>query len=200
MFKAYAINLQETDYQLIRRVVAIVTKEPVDVLDLRSYEIESTDNDVLFLFGRRAHTLGRDKKCKFKAELPEVEKLTKEYGTDEDRQETYDFLVKFKARLENKTTDQPTENRSETIKEDLITEPELAKTKIRELEYWEGKNKEGRLIRLSKEPETSTADINLTFQEFETLRGFMEVFGIKETKIVYKPSSHIRKNPAAKNK
>lgn len=199
-YKAYAMNLQESDFALIKKIVSIVTKEIVDVYDLRSYEIQSTEDDILFLFGRRAHILGRDKKCRLKAELPEVEKLTKEYGTEEDRQETFDFLVKFKARIENKTTDQPNETNIESIQEDLIAEPELAKPKIKELQYWEGKNKDGRLIRLSKEQETSTADINLTFQEFEMLRGFMEVFNIKETKIVYKPSSTIRRNPNTKSK
>lgn len=198
--KAYGMNLQESDYTLIRKAVAIVTKDPVDIYDLRSYEIESTSSDILFLFGNRAQRLSAGKLCYAKALLPEVEKLSKEYGTEEDRQEAYELLVKFKARLENKTTDEPSENRVETIKEDLITEPELAKPKIKELQYWEGKNKDGRLVRLSKEQETSTADINLTFQEFETLRGFMEVFNIKETKIVYKPSTTIRKNPTTKTK
>lgn len=200
MFKAYAMNLQENDYSLIKKIVSVVTKEQVDVIDLRSYSMETTEEDILFLFGRRAHMLGIDKKCKYKAELPEVEKLSKDYGTEEDREETFNFLTKFKQRIENPDKEQTTDLKSETIQDDLITEPKLAKTKIKELQYWEGKNKEGRLIRLSKEQETSTADINLTFQEFEMLRGFMEVFGIKETKIVYKPSASIRKNSNSKYK
>lgn len=199
IFKAYAINLLKSDFILIKDIVSTVTKENVEIFDLRSYEIESTADDVLFLFGRRAHILGHEKKCKMMIELPEVDKLSKDYGTEEDRKEAYEQLIKFKARLENQQLNKLIDDNSHVVGEDLITEPELDKGKIKDLTYWEGKNKEGKLIRISKKPEVSTADINLTFKEFETLRDFMEVFGIKETKIVYKPSTTIWKNSTTKN-
>lgn len=202
-FLAFGTNIRKEDYNTIRNMIKLVSLETVDIFDLKTYEPTAKPEDIVFLFGKRAEMLCKNLQCKVKLLFPDIDRLSRDLGELEDRKTAKEQLLKFKEILENGalnnvTLDSKTENKIETINEEAIPDP----TQLQALEQmlfkkgiesWTGVTKDGKKIKLTKEPETSTADINLTFIEFYNLRRFMEVFDIKETKIVYKPMATYHK-------
>jgi hypothetical protein len=195
--KAYGLNFQEEDIVIIRKMGKIITQQPIDIFDLGTYQIESSEEDVLLLFGYKANKDSEGKKFLGKLEFPEIDKLAQKHGDPEERKAANKKLRAFREKLDSKSF-QDTEQKT-NIRTDVLTEAQLPKAsqiqsledqiKQKQIDSWIGETREGKRIKLTQESETDTADVNLTFAEFMALNRFMEVFGVKETKIVYKPSA-----------
>lgn len=205
-FKAYGKSIRKKDYDLIRKMASVVTPEPIDIYDLMSYEMNLDPSDIVFLYGHAAQKMAQNKKCLSKLAFPEPEKLERgPLGEEEQRQYALNKLLSFKNAYESgfvqesKSEQNTTEKTETTITEDHMldqTQLQLLEKHIKEsgTESWIGTTKNGKVIKLTPQPIKGPEDINMTFAEFYNLRKFMEVFGLKETKIVYKPSASRKDN------
>lgn len=204
-YRAYGTSIRKEDYGLIRNMAAMVTTDPIDIYDLKSYEMNIGPDDVVFLFGRAALAKAKDQSCRAKITFPEPEKLNKgSLGEEELRVEAFEKLSQLKEILRSgdlsKEQEQDTKEETQlTITEDhMLDEYHLDKLQIhlkeRNTNYWMGTTKAGKVIKLTNKPEKGIEDINLTFAEYCSLMKFMEVFGTKEINIVYKPSSSRESN------
>jgi hypothetical protein len=195
-FKAYGINIRKEDYETIRGMMKLVASEIIDIYDLKSYELDIRYDDIVFVFGNKAEKLSKNIDCKAKLIFPDVDRLSKDVGDPEERQLAKEKLLLLKQAIENGSLEKKlvivNEKQSETVTVEAI--PDFTQLQALDqilqkkgIESWIGTSKNGKTVKLTKEPETNSADINMTFTEFYNLRKFMEVFNIKETKIVYKP-------------
>jgi hypothetical protein len=180
-FKAFGKNIRKEDYNTIKKMVKLVTLDTVDIFDLLSIRMNVQHDDVIFVFGTAAEKESEGKTCKARLVFPEIEKLSSDLGEKELRYLALKQLLEFKDALDN-AEDQISE----------YTQMQTLETHLRKkgTQSWEGTTSAGRKIRITLDPEESTADIHLTFAELYNLRKFMEVFDVKETKIVYKPSTN----------
>lgn len=194
-FLAFGTNIRKEDYNTIRNMMKLVAPDTIEIFDVRVHEATAKSEDIVFIFGKRAEMFCKNLQCKAKLIFPDIDRLSRDLGESEIRQNAKEQLLKFRETLESGALNNLTHNTvydTQVITEDMIPdftqlqalEQTLDKQKI---DSWIGLTKNGKKIKLTKNPETNTADINLTFAEFYNLRKFMEVFDIKETKIVYKP-------------
>lgn len=189
-FKAYAFNFDDEARETIKGACKLVTNEIVDIIDLQTKDIESDGDDILFLFGEKAVKASVGKSYLAKLELTEVEKLVAKIGDPEERKAAKKQLLEFRGMLES-FRDKAVQNTK--VEADVPAEGHVSQapqTLDNMVKSWSGVTRDGKTIKLTEEPEGNTADINLTFEEFTALSRFMEVFGVKETKIVYKPSAN----------
>lgn len=188
-FIAVGMNIRPEDYDTIRNMVHVVTNETPEIYDMRCYEINHTTSDdmVFFAFGSRAAKFLNNTNA---IHLGEVEKYSKDLGDPEEKRHAFKLLKQFKEELDKKDVELQREkvDTKRITKEDVISISVDSGFKP-ELQEWSGTTSDGRLIRVSKSSEVEKADINLTIDEFKDLTKFMEVFDIKETKIVYKPNA-----------
>lgn len=193
--RAYGYNLNKDEYELVRKMIKVVTETPGDIIDLRSYEIKIGPTDVLFLFGPKAILAGAKHNGQ-KLEFPDISRLMPGSGDPEERQEAFKRLVQFKETIKKNVQQSPIQNVHKLTKDTLPAE--LTAEKIQTLEAilrskgseeWIGKTLDGKTIRITVNPETSSADINLTFSELYAVRIAMETFKLKEFEIVYKATA-----------
>lgn len=191
-FLAFGTNIRKEDYNTIRNMMKLVASESIEIFDVRVHEALAKPEDIIFVFGKRAEMFCKDLQCKAKLIFPDIDRLSRDLGESEMRQQAKEQLLKFRETLESGVLNNNTVFNTQVITEEMI--PDFTQLQALEqiinkkgIDSWIGLTKNGKKIKLSKNPETNTADINLTFAEFYNLQKFMEVFDIKETKIVYKP-------------
>jgi hypothetical protein len=190
MFKAYSVGLQERDFELIRKITRVVTTDHVSVKDLRYYDIklEDTKNNILFIFGSKASRLAQDIEAKQVVHLPEISTLHASTGIDEQRLEALKKLNLLKTILETDTI----EINTESVLKDPVPDLELSDLKILEstlkekkVNKWLTTTTNGKTVQISIVPESTEADINITFCELYTLKIAMDTLDIKEFTVVY---------------
>jgi hypothetical protein len=192
---AYGINLSKNEVEIIRQMIALVTDEPADVYDLRSYQPISTEGDILFLYGDRA--IGDCGKLphRVKLEFPDVSRLVAGFGDEEERELAHQKLLDFKAAIAD-TQDSAVERTviPEESLPPISTSQALGHLKValshENVEAWEGVTKNGKKFRITLVPEESDADIRLTFVELYMIRAAMDTLQVEELEIVHKPNSN----------
>jgi len=196
-FRAFGYNLREEDYGLIKKMISVATKEPVEVVDLRSFDMQVSMDDVVFLFGLRPKKEFAGQKVKRVLELPDPIRLDAAFGEKELRKEAHEKLAALgEAITKGKVDEQeykvsprqtitPSRLPDLSSSEVLALEASLAEQGITE---WKGTTESGRTVRLTATPSDSPADINMTFAELYGLRLAMEVLQVREIEIVFKPS------------
>lgn len=193
-FKAYGFNIKTQDYALILKMMRLVTDEKVEVYDLKSFEVDSTEEDVLFLYGKRAAQACESATCFAQIEFPEPSKLSASTDNTEERMEAHKKLMSFKEFLQKGETGKT----YETIRKTVSSLPPLSAGEIRSIEAeiretgvqsWTCQAEDGRSVRLTLSPEESEADINLTFRELYTMRILTDMFKITEFEIEYRGSN-----------
>ena len=202
VFKAFAININTKEEEIIKKMAAVVNDSPVEITDLLSYTPTINNTDILFLYGRKAQNYFKNSECRYKVEFPDISVLVGSTN-NKAKQEAYKQLLELKEKLSRPEEIPPTENKKLTAEplpdispeQILILQEEIIENKK---EYWQGKNKQGNTIRLTVKPETSEADINMTFAELYTLKIAMEVLQLKEIEIVPCISSN-KQNSRPKN-
>lgn len=195
MFKAYSVGLQERDFELIRKIVKIITTEHVSVKDLRYYDIKSedTDQDILFVFGDKASRLVEGIRAKEIVHLPEIATLHANTGVQGNRKEAFKKLNLLKVALETDTLEVEKEPVLESpVLEDPVPELELSDLKIlestlkeKEVNNWRTTTASGKTIQISITPEVTEADMNITFCELYALKIAMDALNIREFTVVY---------------
>tara|TARA_Y100000310_G_scaffold13576_1_gene13843 strand:- start:1246 stop:1833 length:588 start_codon:yes stop_codon:yes gene_type:complete len=190
MFKAYSVGLQERDFELIRKITKVVTTDHVSVKDLRYYDIklEDTKDNILFIFGSKASRLAQDIEAKQVVHLPEISTLHANTGIDEQRLEALKKLNLLKTILETDTI----ETNTKSVLKDPVPDLELSDLKILEstlkekkINKWLTTTTNGKTVQISIVPESTEADINITFCELYTLKIAMDTLDIKEFTVVY---------------
>ena len=190
MFKAYSLGLESRDFELIRKMVQMVTKDHVTIKDLRYYDIktEDTENSVIFLFGKKTARLADTIKSKKAIYLPAIHTLHSTTGSQEKRQEAFKQLTLLKDMLETDSIEPTGKVTIEdpipdiTVSDLKALETTLAK---RNVSKWLTTTKNGKTIQISIAPEQSNADMNITFSELYTLKIAMDTLNIQEFTIVY---------------
>lgn len=204
-FKAYGYNLSPKDYELIHRMVKLITNEVADIYDVHSYEPEVHADDVVLIYGRKAAQACKNRACRATMEFPDASRLDPALNDEEAREEAFSRLKKLEKLLDfGHTPDLDLD--TQTIDETVITKeqlPDLTSSQVQKLEAiirqkgyteWLGTTQDGRTIRLTLQPEDSEADIDMTFAELFLLRTAMERLQVKELELVYKTSTISRKN------
>lgn len=195
MFKAYSVGLQERDFELIRKIAKVVTEEHISVKDLRYYDAkqEDTKKDILLVFGEKASRSTKDIKAKQIVHLPEISTLHASTGIEENRKEALKKLNLLKTILETDIVE---------IKPELTLEDPIPDSKLSDLVTLESTLKEkgvngwltttasGKTVQISITPETTEADMNITFCELYALKIAMDTLNIKECTIVYNKRNH----------
>ena len=190
MFKAYSLGLESRDFELIRKMVQIVTKDHVTIKDLRYYDIktEDTENSIIFLFGKKTMRLADKVKSKKAIYLPAIHTLHAATGSKEKRQEAFKQLILLKDML---ITDSVEPTGKVTIEDPI---PDITVSDLKALETtlakknvnkWLTTTRSGKTIQISISPEKSKADMNITFGELYTLKIAMDTLDIQEFTIVY---------------
>ena len=190
MFKAYSVGLQERDFELIRKITKIITIDHVSIKDLRYYDIklEDTEDNILFIFGAKASRLAQDTKAKQIVHLPEISTLHANTGIKDKREEAFKKLNLLKAILDTDIIEMNTES----ILKDPVPDLELSDLKILEstlkekkVDKWLTTTANGRTVQISIAPQSTEADINITFCELYALKIAMDTLDIKEFTVVY---------------
>jgi len=185
-------NISESEKVTLDKIGKYLT-DTYKIVDLMSYDLSSTTQDVLVVFGGRANRLSIKSSHMFREEFPEPCYLSATSGNEEERQVAAERLKQIKRRLSLPVSDQMKKEQTKYIikPEDL---PDLTTTEIlgqlqttlvrQEAKEWLGWSKNGKTVRLTVEPEEGNADINLTFAELFTLRTAMDILQVNEVEIV----------------
>lgn len=210
--KAFGYSLATEDREVIGRMCEYLGEKNPKIVDLRSFDPETSSSDIVLVYGEQANKKLNGAQCKARLVLPEVSKLRTKLGSTPERLEAKQKLEKFKATLDGSTEevlDQEEaveETKTKTLELNEQLPAELTATKVKELErqllkeevdHWSGCTVDGKSIRVTVEPELSTADINLTFAELYAVMSLKEAFRVKELEIVYKPSVFNRKTSSS---
>jgi len=206
-FKAFGFNLTSDHTELIKRMVANITDEQVEVTDVRSFEPEVTREDIVLAYGLQAQRKLQGVRCGVLLEFPDPDRLDMTLGDPEEIRLAQEKLTSFGELLDIHTTEQVhTEEPTNTQSLNLTTEEipaNLTASDVKKLEeqqfkqgrtHWTGMTRDGRSIRVTVEPEENTADINITFAELYAVMGLVETLRVKELEFVYKPSAVTRKS------
>ena len=204
MFKAFGRSLTKEDKKLINNMATVITNENIEIYDLNSYELNINPDDTVLLFGAMAVKLAENIECAGKATFPEPKRLNKNTAQyDENlRQAAFDRLTQLKKLLSEKVSSPEPQGTVKILSKEHLSDPNLVLKVVQEFskqepQTWKGITKGGKTIKLSnsyKEDNKNDADINMTFSEFLTLKWFMDVFGVMETSIVYKPNTNKENN------
>ena len=199
-FKAFGYRIDLHAEQVIRDMAAVVTAEPIDVVDLSVFNADITKEDMVFIFGERAKREIGDKPAQIKLVFPEIMKLDGTFGEEEERKLAYEQLLKVKKLIAAGDRANTTNCAVEQCIRTTITEevlPELSSYDVLQhlkaalskqgTKEWLGSTKSGKLVRLTLDKEEGKADVNMTFAELYMLRLAMETLHVKELEIVYKP-------------
>lgn len=199
--KAYGFNLRKEDYEIIRRMAAVVdATQPIEILDLKSFGVEVDSDDILFLYGPRALKECEAFKGLVKIEFPDVSKLDATFGEEQERELAHEKLLRLKEALASGKVSEPDSILTGEVVQKISGEslPALTSGEINLLEAtlrkknitsWNCKGKDGTTIRVTIEPEDSNADIDITFRELYALKACQEALHVEEFGIVYKPTA-----------
>lgn len=209
--KAIGYNLTTGEKEIIRSMAKVLTSTPVEIVDVQSFVAgeEIDPDDILLVYGQRSLREVGSIGCRARLEFPELYKLekTQDECHFDERQEAFDKLLKFKKMLDSDQqedldlADDTEDQQTTKISEESL--PNLTADQVQTLEAnlrkqgqtaWTGTTNDGRTIRLTVQPEESTADVDMTFAELYCIRGLMEAFRVKELEIVYKPTAASRKS------
>jgi hypothetical protein len=197
---AYGYQLRKEDIQVIKNMCKFITKDIIDIYDIMSFDIASSKDTLLLLYGNKAIEVSKNIICLHKVCFPDASRLNPSLGETEERLEAYQTLQKLKKVLDSGDLN-TLNNQNILIKTDKLNEkslPKLTANQVRQLErhqreqgknQWNGITEDGKTIKITVEPSENTADINLTFAELYAVMGLVETFQVKELEIVYKPSS-----------
>ena len=188
-FKAFGFNLNKEEEQTIKRMIGIVSDLPVEIIDLQSFQPAADEKDILFVYGTRCHRKCAKLSCKYKLEFPDIPILVDKQGEPEARKNALEKLLDLKQKLANGDLEQIATSvkvASESLPDINSADILVLQEHIREKQqsYWQGTTKHGKTIRLTIEPTTSNADINMTFAELYAIKLAMETLGLKEVEIV----------------
>lgn len=206
--KAYGFNLQDTDHITISQMIKNVTTKPVEIYDLRSYELDIKEEDIVLLYGHRACKAANGQKCLYSICFPDISQLDEGFGDEEEIKLAQEKLEQLKNALASGILEELTKikhSKQETTHNTTSEEslPDINSSQVLQLEStlkkkgvmeWLGNSKDGKSFRITIEPQDSPADINLTFAELYGLKMAMETLRAEELEIVYKPSGHNRQN------
>lgn len=196
MYKAYGYNLRKEDYEIINKIGKVLTDELIHIFDLKSFEPDIQPEDILLIFGQHSVnqleellcTISKEKWLELKVPI----RYDLEWGDPEDIEIAYNEVLEFKEYLDNRPLDsvQQDSTKQQFTEESL---PGLTSTEVRDLEstllergvlYWEGETVDGKSVRISRKPEGSTADINLTFSELYAIKIAMETLQVTKLEVV----------------
>jgi hypothetical protein len=174
-FKALAFNILAHHLEIINNIALSIFKEKINVIDIKTSEVELNNTDVVLAFGKKAHRLAKNK-C-LALQLPELSKLEDRKGNEEIRVATYTSLLEFKKQIDLLQT---------IIESDLnLTCNELLSLenslKNKKEVIWKGNTKAGKSIELSLVPQKEkNADISLTFAEMYAIRTAMDTLNVEK--------------------
>ncbi len=193
--KAFGINIQPEEYEIIYKMAAIVTPQPVEAIDLMCKEPEIDPNDVLLLYGVRAARHCGNFKCRAKLELEAIEKLVP--GQDEElREEAHNKLLQFKEMLDSDSPadDTNTIQTTETVEDPL---PSYDCNRLESLEEavkeFRGITEDGKSFKITLRPSTKDADICMTFAELCAVKQAKDLLRWKELQFVHRRATTSRK-------
>lgn len=201
MIKLFGFNISTEDKIIADRVCSMLSGSS-EVIDLRSFEPESNNNDILLIFGERAVKLTKNLPYKIKEIFPDFAKLSPDFGEQEEIEQARRKFKLLKRRLEEP-------EKIITVKEDrkIYTEESLPDAStaqiLKKLEdiinnksqkEWILYTKNNKSVRITIEPEISNADVDITFAELYTLRMAMETLKAKEVEIVYRNNNNRKKD------
>ena len=176
--------------------MGLAINSQISTYDLVSYEKDIDEEDIVLVFGGHAKRICKGSTCKAIIDLPELVDLDPTEGIETVRQEAYTKLLKLKEALQDEvptTVEKNNQNLTEgslpkiTSGEVLILEKMLLDKGI---SHWVGITIEGKSVRMTREPEESIADINITFAELFALKTAMEVLRIKEFEVVHNTTNN----------
>ena len=193
MFKAYGFNLRIEDYDLIKRMGKIVTSELIHIFDLKSFDPDVSGEDTLIIYGQHAKNL-LSTGCKplHYLLLKEPIRYDDNLGSSEDKQTAQELLLSLKESID-KIGGKEVQIELENVSFTDESLPSLTSDQVKDLEasllkqgvlYWEGLTKDGKKIRLTRKPENSTADVNMTFVELYAVRSVMETLQVTSLEVV----------------
>lgn len=212
-FIAYGYKIGRNDADLIQRMGQVVTDQQLHIKDLRSYECDSTDEDVLLIFGDRAKMICSHAPALAKVHLPDVSKLHAQEVETQERLEAAEILYKLRDAIDNDTLNELNSSSkpvvtTKEVKSTAITEsdlPDLTADSLKALEKnlrkqgktgFQGVTQNGKSIYVSILPEESSADIVMTFSELYAVRLLMEALHVRELQVVYKSAGSSKQNPS----
>ena len=201
MLKAFGVTISEVDEQTIKNMAMFLGMQ-VEIYDLKCYDPEINPEDIILLFGYNAEQVCGNFNCKYMAKFPDVSLLNPSLNNVEAREIAFNELKRLKIDIDNNRPNR-TENRIitkksiTTIKREELPDLNMAEIlkKFRETfdkrnnEAWICTTSEGKKIRITINPEESSADIDLTFIELYLLRAAIDALKVQELEIVHRNSS-----------
>lgn len=202
-FLAFGYNLRKEDYDLIVKMVKVVTDTPVEIYDLASYEADILEKDIVFFFGEnRAVTAAKQANCRLKVEFPDAVELDAAFGNEDLREMAWEKLKEVKRLLATAKEQERAADIPKIVADDL---PAISSDKILQqlrvamskqgIESFRCITKDGREIVLTVEPQKCDAEFCMTFAELYALKLAQEVLHVKEFELVPKPGSSWTTNP-----
>jgi hypothetical protein len=182
-------NLAESERTILTKIGTFVA-EKYKIVDLMSYDLRTTNQDVLLVFGHRANRLTASLSCLTKIEFAEPCYLANTPDNEERRVETLRRLEELKKKLSLDVTETKTplvkyneQDLPNLTTQDILLQLRVAMHKTDQQE-WLGWTSNGKTIRLTIEPAESTADINMTFAELFALKTTMDILQVKEVEVI----------------
>ena len=189
MYRAYSLGIEKKDFELIRKILKIITKEIPVIKDLRFYDInsEDTEDSFIFLFGKKASDLAVNIKAKTIIYLPDIQLLHADTGSQEKRQEVFSLLTEFKDTLLIQEKQLPTQKIKDPIPDITISDLKILEENLKEkgVVKWMTTSSTGKTIQISSIPQEAKTDMNITFSELYALKIAMETLDIQEFTVVY---------------
>ena len=188
-YKAYSLGIEQKDFELIRKIIKIITEETPVVKDLTFYDIklEETKGSVVFLFGKKASILAKDIAAKKILYLPETKDLHHDGGSYHKRKEVFDLLTEFKETVLIEPIKEEVLTLKDPIPEITISDLKILEETLKEknITKWMTTSVTGKTIQITSTPQEGKTDINITFSELYSLKIAMDVLDIKEFSIIH---------------
>lgn len=190
MIKLLGFKINKDELQTLKNIQKYIGHD-TKIVDIQSFEPITTDEDILIIFGKKAKRQTNNLPAKKVIYLGEVSKLHSELGELAERQIARDKLDQLKKELSdnnkivNSSINIDTSDLPEVSLVDTLNHFRYANNKEKDY-VWTLNMKNGKVIRVSLEPETSNADINMTFQELIALKVAIDTLGIQGVEIVYR--------------
>lgn len=201
MIRVFSFNITAEEQNTINKIIKFFAPETVTFIDLRCYEPESTSEDIMLLFGTKAIKICGNLSCKIKEEFPELSKLSPGFGEEYEREQANNKLKLIKkslaapsssvnkAEISSSSNETTTKSLVENLPDDISSRKILEQVEIiiknKQQKAWIITTKDNKIVRVTLSPESSNADIDITFAELYMLKTTMEVFQVKELEVVY---------------